>query len=95
MSIAVIQFYREERLLPIPNPVGTVMTKEYVATVGRLAYIWGWKAGLNPNVLESVKAAGLAEQMGKELMFYNADAAINRYHIHYRSCPIQESRCSQ
>lgn len=24
------------------TPPGTVMTKEYVATVGRLAYIWGW-----------------------------------------------------
>jgi hypothetical protein len=24
------------------TPAGTVMTKEYVATVGRLAYIWGW-----------------------------------------------------
>jgi hypothetical protein len=24
------------------TPVGTVMTKEYVETVGRLAYVWGW-----------------------------------------------------
>ena len=27
----------------IPStPARTVMTKEYVATVGRLAYVWGW-----------------------------------------------------
>ena len=24
------------------TPAGTVMTREYVETVGRLAYIWGW-----------------------------------------------------
>ena len=24
------------------TPAGTVMTKEYVETVGRLAYLWGW-----------------------------------------------------
>src|SRR5262245_20755598 len=24
------------------TPVGTVMTPEYVETVGRMAYIWGW-----------------------------------------------------
>ena len=24
------------------TPPGTVMTKEYVALVGRLAYVWGW-----------------------------------------------------
>src|SRR5215475_5131244 len=27
----------------VPGPVaGTLMTKEYVQTVGRIAYLWGW-----------------------------------------------------
>src|SRR5271154_4868504 len=31
------------------TPAGTVMTPEYVATVGRLAYIWGWPLVNNLN----------------------------------------------
>src|SRR5271155_553131 len=31
------------------TPEGTVMTPEYVATVGRLAYIWGWPLVNNLN----------------------------------------------
>ena len=38
------------------TPAGTVMTKEYVATVGRLAYIWGWPLVNNYNRAEAVKA---------------------------------------
>jgi hypothetical protein len=34
----------------VPGPVsGTVMTKEYVAMVGRLTYIWGWALVNNSN----------------------------------------------
>jgi hypothetical protein len=31
------------------TPAGTVMTKEYVETVGRLAYLWGWPLVNNAN----------------------------------------------
>src|SRR5471030_9656 len=31
------------------TPPGTVMTKEYVAAVGRIAYIWGWPLVNNLN----------------------------------------------
>jgi hypothetical protein len=31
------------------TPTGTVMTKEYVETVGRIAYIWGWALVNNSN----------------------------------------------
>lgn len=31
------------------TPAGTVMTKEYAATVGRLAYLWGWALVNNSN----------------------------------------------
>jgi len=31
------------------TPAGTVMSKEYVATVGRMAYIWGWPLVNNLN----------------------------------------------
>jgi high affinity sulfate transporter 1 len=49
-----------------------------------------WLAGLNPGVLKGVRAAGLAEQMGKEKMFHNARAAIEHYQTHYQSCPKRE-----
>jgi len=38
-----------------------------------------WLAGLNPDVLEVVRHAGLAEQLGRQRMFFNAGAAIERY----------------
>jgi sulfate permease, SulP family len=38
-----------------------------------------WLAGLNPGVLEVVRQAGLAERLGRERMFFNARAAIDRY----------------
>jgi SulP family sulfate permease len=38
-----------------------------------------WLAGLNPAVLASVEASGLAATMGKARMFYNARAAIEQY----------------
>lgn len=37
------------------TPPGTVMTKEYVAAVGRIAYIWGWPLVNNYNRSEAVK----------------------------------------
>lgn len=37
------------------TPAGTVMTEEYVETVGRMAYIWGWPLVNNFNRAERVK----------------------------------------
>jgi hypothetical protein len=31
------------------TPPGTIMTKDYVAMVGRLAYVWGWPLVNNLN----------------------------------------------
>ena len=38
-----------------------------------------WLAGLNPDVLAVVRQSGLAERLGRERMFFNARAAIERY----------------
>ena len=38
-----------------------------------------WLVGLSPSVLETVRNAGLAEQLGRERMLHNARAAIERY----------------
>ncbi|HWS12327.1 MAG TPA: SulP family inorganic anion transporter [Rhodocyclaceae bacterium] len=38
-----------------------------------------WLAGLNPGVLEIVRHSGLAERLGRERMFFNAHAAIERF----------------
>jgi high affinity sulfate transporter 1 len=38
-----------------------------------------WLAGLNPNVLEMVRHAGLDQRLGRERMLFNARAAIERY----------------
>src|SRR5271165_7109028 len=41
------------------TPPGTVMTKEYVELVGRLAYLWGWP--LVNNLNRSLAVADLPE----------------------------------
>jgi high affinity sulfate transporter 1 len=38
-----------------------------------------WLVGLNPDALEVVRRAGLAERLGRERMLFNARAAIERY----------------
>jgi high affinity sulfate transporter 1 len=38
-----------------------------------------WLAGLNPDVLEIVRHSGLAERLGRERMFFNAHAAIEKF----------------
>jgi anti-anti-sigma regulatory factor len=38
-----------------------------------------WLAGLNPDVLETARRAGLDERLGRERMLFNARAAIKRY----------------
>jgi MFS superfamily sulfate permease-like transporter len=38
-----------------------------------------WMAALNPKVLASIRACGLAERLGEERLFPNARVAIRRY----------------
>ncbi|WP_218567619.1 SulP family inorganic anion transporter [Pseudomonas sp. AOB-7] len=38
-----------------------------------------WLAGLNPDALQMVRHAGLAEQLGKERLLFNAQQAISQY----------------
>lgn len=38
-----------------------------------------WLAGLNPGVLEAVRASGLAERLGRERLLVNGRAAIRQY----------------
>jgi sulfate permease, SulP family len=41
--------------------------------------VTAWLAGLNPNVLESVRASGLADRLGPERLFLDVRAAIRHY----------------
>jgi hypothetical protein len=62
VSLSVIVLVRAQQV-PQPKsaadvpgtPEGTVMTKEYVEMVGRLAYVWGWPLVNNYNRAERVK----------------------------------------
>ncbi len=38
-----------------------------------------WLVGLNPDVLEVVRKAGLDQRLGRERMLFNVHAAIERY----------------
>jgi hypothetical protein len=49
MLACAAAFAQAQQSMPIPTgsqasppPANIVMTKEYVATVGRMAYLWGW-----------------------------------------------------
>jgi sulfate permease, SulP family len=44
-----------------------------------------WLAALNPTVLESIRAIGLADRLGRDRMLFNARAAIQKYEDTYRS----------
>ncbi|BBO33542.1 hypothetical protein PLANPX_3154 [Lacipirellula parvula] len=46
------------------TPAGTVMTKEYVETVGRMAYLWGWPLVNNYNRSEAIKNLPEPGRMG-------------------------------
>ena len=43
-----------------------------------------WLVGLNPDVLEVVRRAGLAERLGRERLLFNARIAIERYQARQR-----------
>lgn len=62
VSLSVIVLVRAQQVAQpksaadVPGtPEGTVMTKEYVEMVGRLAYVWGWPLVNNYNRAERVK----------------------------------------
>jgi hypothetical protein len=38
-----------------------------------------WLADLSPDVMECVKASGLADRLGRERLFFNARAVIRHY----------------
>jgi len=38
-----------------------------------------WLVALNPGVLEMVRRSGLADRLGREGMFFNAQAAVEHY----------------
>lgn len=47
-----------------------------------------WLAALNPAVLEVVRSAGLAEQLGPDRLLYNARAVIERYQALQAGKPV-------
>jgi sulfate permease, SulP family len=38
-----------------------------------------WLAGLNPDVLEYVRASGFADKLGRDRLLFNTRAAIEQY----------------
>ena len=46
-----------------------------------------WLAALNPEVLEAVRASGLADTLGKERLLFNARAAIRQYEQRHANSP--------
>lgn len=38
-----------------------------------------WLAGLNPDVLDYLRASGFAETMGRERLFFSTNAALQHY----------------
>lgn len=55
LAIGCAAYAQSPANAPVPasgiagTPAGTVMSKEYVATVGRMAYVWGWPLVNNLN----------------------------------------------
>jgi SulP family sulfate permease len=48
-----------------------------------------WVAALNPGVLEVVRQSGLADQLGKDRLLFNARQVIERYQSLHGSCAAQ------
>ena len=76
------------------TPVSTVMTPEYVETVGRMAYIWGWPLVNTAN--RAAAAAKLPEPGligGMVPMAHNRIAMLTSYISageHFVTCPNQD-----
>jgi hypothetical protein len=75
-------------------PAGTMMTKEYVAMVGRLAYIWGWPL---VNVANRAGAFSKAPEPGLlggvVPVAFNRNAMLTGYispDEHFVACPNQD-----
>ena len=50
-----------------------------------------WLAGLNPDVLDYVRASGLADQLGRERLFFNVRTALQRHEANAASGSSQPS----
>ena len=48
-----------------------------------------WLADLSPGVMESIKASGLADRLGKERLFFNARAVIQHYQENFLAGTLQ------
>ena len=63
-----------------------LMERERMATEGGGARLW--LAGLNPDVLEAVRHAGLAERLGRERLLLNTRVAIDRFLAEQKTNPV-------
>jgi len=50
-----------------------------------------WLAGLNPGVMDSIKASGLADRLGTERLFDNARAVIRQYQARFLNVSNEDS----
>jgi high affinity sulfate transporter 1 len=50
-----------------------------------------WLTALSPDVMESVKASGLADRLGRERLFFNARAVIRHYQENFLASNAQAS----
>jgi MFS superfamily sulfate permease-like transporter len=48
-----------------------------------------WLADLSPGVMESIKASGLADRLGRERLFFNARAVIQHYQENFSAGTLQ------
>ncbi|MBL8420294.1 MAG: SulP family inorganic anion transporter [Dechloromonas sp.] len=48
-----------------------------------------WLADLSPGVMESIKASGLADRLGRERLFFNARAVIQHYQENFSASNLQ------
>jgi hypothetical protein len=79
----------------VPGPaLGTAMTKEYVQTIGRMAYIWGWPLVNMANRNTAFSKAPEPGLMGGVLpMAYNGVSMLTGYispEQHFVTCPNQD-----
>ena len=79
----------------VPGPAsGTVMTKEYVQTVGRMAYLWGWPLVNSANrALAFSKAPEPGLLGGVVPVAFNRNAMLTGYispDEHFVTCPNQD-----
>jgi hypothetical protein len=50
-----------------------------------------WLTDLSPDVMESIKASGLADRLGRARLFFNARAVIRHYQENFLASNAQAS----